>query len=275
MHYKTILVDLGNDPARAERIDAAVGLAIRFDAAVVGLTATGPQLEPFRGAGEEAGKYAALAGDQQDQLAGENLAALQEAVRKGGPTVRYSHVVLQAESGWALATEGRFADLILPPPLEGAGDIPLPMAHEVEYALLNAGRPVLLVRPGAKLALPGHVLIAWDGSRPAARAVSDALPLLALASAVTIMVVSEAEAAPDTVAGERLAAWLSTHGVRATLRVEQGGSPGEVLLRAVQALPADLLVAGGYGRNRLRELVLGGTTRTLVRSVPVPLLMSH
>jgi nucleotide-binding universal stress UspA family protein len=276
MDYKTILVDLGDDPARAARLDAALVLCRRFGAGLVGLTATGTRLEPFRGAGDEAGRYAEQAAANLQRTVDENLATLQAALTSPAATVAYRHVVVGAETGWALATEGRFADLILPPPLQ-AGDNPPPlMAQDAEYALLNAGRPILLVPAGATLARQGHVLVGWDGSQPAARAVSDALPLLAQASAVTVVVVTgDAGEDEQQAGGERLLAWLAAHGVAAWLRVQRGGQPGEVLLQLAQELNAGLLVAGGYGRSRLRERMLGGTTRTLVHQAGVPLLLSH
>ncbi len=276
MDYKTILVELGDDPARAARLEVALALCRRFGAGLVGLTATGTRLEPFRGAGDEAGRYAEQAAAGLQRTVDENLAALQAAMASSTTTVAYRHVVVEAETGWALATEGRFADLVLPPPLQAGDNAPPLMEQEAEYALLNAGRPVLLVPVGAMLAPQGHALVGWDGSRPAARAVSDALPLLAQASTVTVVVVAGERGEDEQQAGgERLLQWLAAHGVPAWLRVQRGGLPGEVLLRLTQELDAGLLVAGGYGRGRLRQRVLGGTTRTLVRHAGVPLLLSH
>lgn len=276
MDYKTILVGLGDDPARAARVEVALALCRRFGAGLVGLTASGTRLEPFRGAGDEAGRYAEQAAADLQRTVDEDLAVLQAAVASSTTAVPYRHVVVAAEAGWALATEGRFADLILPPPLQAGDNAPALMAEDAEYALLNAGRPILLVPAGATLAPQGHVLVGWDGSQPAARAVSDALPLLALASAVTAVVVAGDGGEDEQQAGgERLLQWLAAHGVAAWLRVQRGGQPGEVLLQLTQELNAGLLVAGGYGRSRLRERMLGGTTRTLVRQAGVPLFLSH
>jgi nucleotide-binding universal stress UspA family protein len=146
--------------------------------------------------------------------------------------------------------------------------------------MLNAGRPILLV-PGASVPrIGGHVAIAWNGGREAARAVADALPWLVHASAVTVLVVS---AGKHSTAGEkaayrdsadRLTAWLLSHGIRASLLVGEG-DPDHVLPQLAAKVQADLLVAGGYGRSRLRELVLGGTTRALLRQSDLPVFMSH
>ncbi len=169
----------------------------------------------------------------------ENLAALQAAIASSTAGVTCQQVVIEAEAGWALAMEGRFADLVLPPPLQAGDEAPPLMAEDAEYALLNAGRPMLLIPEGAVLTPQGHALVAWDGSQPAARAVSDALPLLALASHVTVVVVAGADGEDEKEAGgERLLQWLAAHGVEAWLRIERGGQPGEFLLRLARDLGA-------------------------------------
>ncbi|KWR87761.1 universal stress protein UspA [Cupriavidus sp. IDO] len=274
MTFRTILVDLREDSARAARIEAAARLALLFDGSIIGLTATGAQLEPFRGAGEETGKYAALAAEQIRRLAAGHDAVLQKLVKQVAPSIPARQIVMEAEAGWALAREGRFADLILAAPPLADESVPAPMAKAAEYALLNAGRPVLLVPARARPQLPGRVVIAWNASREAARAVADSLPLLRLASSVSIVVVATGDGGPDD-DGARLKTWLASHGVGATLHVEEGGDPDNVLLRVARSLQADLLVAGGYGRSRLSELVLGGTTRALTRQAEVPLFVSH
>ncbi|RDK06375.1 universal stress protein [Cupriavidus lacunae] len=274
MTFRTILVDLREDSARAARIEAAARLAMLFDGSVVGLTATGTQLEPFRGAGEDAGKYAALAAGTIRRLAAEHHAVLQKLVKQVGPSIPARQVLMEAEAGWALATEGRFADLILPALPLADESVPAPMAKAAEYALLNSGRPVMLVPGKVGLHVPGRIVIGWNGSREAARAVADALPMLRLASRVSIVVIATGEGESDD-DGVRLTTWLASHDVEAALHVEDGGDPDHALLRVARDLQADLLVAGGYGRPRLSELVLGGTTRALTRQSEMPVFMSH
>jgi nucleotide-binding universal stress UspA family protein len=277
MDFRTILVDLSEDAARAGRIETAARLAMLFDGSIIGLTATGTQLEPFRGAGEESGQYAALATGYLRRLSAEHKAILDALVKQASPKITTRHIVVEAEAGWALATHGRFADIILP---SADVNMPAPLAGVAEYAMLNAGRPILLVPGPVGPQLAGRVVIAWNGSREAARAVADALPWLSSASAVSILIATTGEklAAGERSAGrdsgQRLAAWLTTHGIHADLHVEQG-DPDEVLPRVASILQADLLIAGGYGRSRLRELVLGGTTRALLRQSALPVFMSH
>ncbi|WP_042878807.1 universal stress protein [Cupriavidus necator] len=275
MHFRTILVDLREDHARAARIEAAARLAAQSGGTVVGLTATGTQLEPFRGAGAEAGSYAGLAAGHLQRLTAAHEAVLKEGTRQVSAAVTTRHFVVEAEAGWALADEGRYADLILPGPPGGDAGIPAPMAGTAEYVLLHAGRPVLLIPGRACPVLPGRVAIAWNGRREAARAVADALPWLASATGVSIVVVEGGADGPDRASGVRLADWLASHGVSADLHVEPGGNPDEVLPRMAMDLHADVLVAGGYGRPRLRELVLGGTTRALLHQAALPVFLSR
>ncbi|CAJ93121.1 Universal stress protein, UspA family [Cupriavidus necator] len=276
MDFRTILVDLSEDSARSARIETAARVAAKFGGSVVGLTATGTNLEPFRGAGEEAGQYAALAASQLHKLVAGHKETLDTLTRQVSPDIPTRHIIIDAESGWALADEGRFADLILPAPPSADADVPALLAGVAEYAMLNAGRPILLVPGAAGPRFGGHVAIAWNGGREAARAVADALPWLAHASAVTALVVSAAAIDEETCrdSGNRLTAWLASHGINADLVVGEG-DPDHVLPQLACKVQADLLVAGGYGRSRLKELVLGGTTRALVRQSSLPVFMSH
>ncbi|SPA31316.1 universal stress protein [Cupriavidus taiwanensis] len=280
MDFRTILVDLSEDAARSARIETAARLAAKSHGSVIGLTATGTQLEPFRGAGEDAGQYAASAASHVRNLADDHRQALDTLVRQVAPGIPARHVVVTAESGWALANEGRFADLILPAPPSAQADVPGLLAAVAEYAMLNAGRPILLVPGGSAPPIGGHVAIAWNGGREAARAVADALPWLAHASAVSVVIVSagksgaEVEKEAFLASADRLAAWLHDHGIHANVLAREG-DPDRVLPGLASEIQADLLVAGGYGRSRLRELVLGGTTRLLLRQSGLPVFMSH
>jgi nucleotide-binding universal stress UspA family protein len=150
-----------------------------------------------------------------------------------------------------------------------------------ESLVMDAGRPVLLLPRSAhdpSFAIR-RVLVAWNGSREAARAVGDAMPLLRRAEAVRVV---SAESASGERDGARLpevdvAAWLARHGVRSELAsvLRDERDVGAWLLSTANDFDADLIVAGAYGHSRIREFVLGGVTRTLLRSMAVPVLMSH
>ncbi|SDP71973.1 Universal stress protein family protein [Ralstonia sp. 25mfcol4.1] len=133
---------------------------------------------------------------------------------------------------------------------------------------------MLVVPPQARLSKIDTALVAWNGRREAARAVCDALPLLQRANRVILLVVMGGKGLWQHGDGE-LVRWLGTHGVQASLVVEEPSSVAGCLLQKALQVSADLLVAGGYGHSRIGELMTGGTTRTLLRNTPVPLLISH
>jgi nucleotide-binding universal stress UspA family protein len=278
MDYRTVLVALGADPACASRVRMAADLAASFGAHVTGVSATGLRLDPIRGAGDDAARHMAASRRRllsQTALQGEILS---EVMAAHAPGVPFSHRVVEEETRWVLAQEARVADLVVMARPVATQEVASLGAREAEYVLLNAGRPVLLVPPEYWRLHGGHVAIAWDGQREAARAVADAMPLLLRASHVTIVGVwddrGEPQADSEPVAGLRH--YLQRHGIVAGVRnVQKSGPVGANLLEAVSALGADMLVAGGYGHARVRELVMGGTTRTLMHQAPVPLLLSH
>lgn len=154
-------------------------------------------------------------------------------------------------------------------------------AEFVETLLLESGRPVLVVPyAGSFTAPPQRVLVAWSGGRESARALHDAGPMLAGAN-VHVLEITSAQPkhwAEETTVGQ-VARVLNARGVHAT--VEEAECPdsdtavGDLLLSRAADLNADLIVMGAYGHSRLRELVLGGVTRTMLKTMTVPVLMSH
>ncbi len=151
-----------------------------------------------------------------------------------------------------------------------------PQGFQPEDIILAAGRPVLGI-PIANVPpkLGSNVLVAWDGSRAAGRAMNDALPLLAGADAVTVLAIGPEE--PARRQAEAATAHLRRHGVAATASRTPGGDleTGDQILAHCEHVHADLVVAGAYGHSRLSEAILGGASRTLLRQMMVPVLMSH
>jgi len=143
---------------------------------------------------------------------------------------------------------------------------------------LGVGRPVLIVpRYGTFETVGERVLVAWNGSREATRAVHDALPLLKLASSVTVLSIDPEHDTGDRIPGADIALHLARHGVAAEGMSTVGLdiSVGDLLLSRAADLGADLIVMGAYGHSRVRELVLGGATRHILQHMTVPVLMSH
>ena len=148
----------------------------------------------------------------------------------------------------------------------------------VEGALFGAGRPVVVVpyiqKTGLKL---DRVMVCWDASRNAARAIADGMPFLTKAKAVEVIIVATEKPKSDEIPGADVGQHLARHGLKVDVkRIVTGGTdvPSTILSHAADS-SADFILMGGYGHSRLREFVLGGATRGILASMTVPVLMSH
>jgi nucleotide-binding universal stress UspA family protein len=147
-----------------------------------------------------------------------------------------------------------------------------------ETTLFEAGRPMILVPYIQKAPLKlDTVMVCWDGSRPAARAIGDAMPLLEKAGRVEIVIVTNERGKQDMIEGADMGQHLARHGLKVEVNRITGGDIdiADVLLSHAADSGADFMVMGGYGHSRLREFVLGGVTRSIFLSMTVPALMSH
>jgi nucleotide-binding universal stress UspA family protein len=157
-----------------------------------------------------------------------------------------------------------------------------PVALAVDRALIEAmltdsGRPLIVVPPGREAFTAARIVVAWDGSAKAARALNDALPFLRVAEAVDVVAVTGEKDHSDSVPGSEVAPHLVRHGVNVTVRnlPAERGDVAETLRRLAIESRAEMLVMGAYVHSRLRQMVLGGTTQSLLKSSPVPLFLSH
>ncbi|MFC4169063.1 universal stress protein [Teichococcus aestuarii] len=154
-------------------------------------------------------------------------------------------------------------------------------ADLAEEVMFDAGRPVLLLPPSPPRDFTARrVLVGWNGRREAARAVGDALPLIQAAEAVQVLSVfaRAEEQASCQVQTEDIARHLARHGATVSAATTMAGGDlqvEDVLLSAAADLGAELLVVGGYGHGRMREMVLGGVTRSLLHGSTIPVLLSH
>jgi nucleotide-binding universal stress UspA family protein len=147
----------------------------------------------------------------------------------------------------------------------------------IEHVLLESGRPLLVVPPGRDTFRADRILVAWDASAKAARAVHDALPFLRAAQDVEVVCVTGEKAMPEGVPGAELAPYLARHGVRVTVAdipVERGDVAQTLRNRATLS-GADMIVMGAFVHSRLRQMVFGGVTQSLLKSCPVPLFLSY
>jgi nucleotide-binding universal stress UspA family protein len=279
MALKDILVHLDASEASASRLDIAVDLAQRHGAHLVGLHVVDVML-PYGVAGDASGAGVALLYEELRKTALEAAAGIEhefrERLRRDGIAGEWR--LVEGIAAEVVPLHARYADLAI----LGQQDPDGAQANAaiLSAALFGSGRPVLVVPYAGRFAAVGRrVLVGWNASREAARAANDALPILAAADGVTVLAVNPERGIGGH--GEEPAAdmalHLARHGVKAT--AEQMVAPevgdAEALLNAAAETNADLLVIGAYGHSRLREFVLGGVTRTLLRSMTVPVLLSH
>jgi nucleotide-binding universal stress UspA family protein len=278
MSYKTIAVHLDTSRRAHARLEIALRLAKQFDAHLTGLFAVfSPDPRSLYVMAGTASYYAT-----HEQLRAERRGALDrlfhaELNRAG---VAGEWITLDEPANLSAPRVARCADLIV----AGQDDPEDPESYVgnafPENLVLTSGRPVLLVPYATSVVQPGgNVVICWDCSREATRAVHDALPFMHGAQRVTILSVNGArgETAAHTRAVD-IARIVSRHGVRVEVKdVETGpdASIGDTLLSETADLGADLLVMGAYGHSRWQELVMGGASRTVLQSMTVPVLMSH
>ena len=150
----------------------------------------------------------------------------------------------------------------------------------IETSLFESGRPLIVVpyiqKEGLKL---DHVVCCWDGSRAAARAINDALPLLVKATAVDLLIVQneKTNTAPNEIRGAEMAKHLARHDAKVEIVTVPAADidVADAILSYVADISGTLIVMGGYGHARLRELILGGVTRDMLKSMTVPVFMSH
>lgn len=283
--FKDILVHLDGGPRSAPRLQVAATLARRAGAQLTGVYVVDiPSAEFFYGAAMPL----AAGGVERvvDQIRAEALAAAAPVEAAFNDLLRREGL----EGAWRLvegnmpatvALHARYADLAV---LGQAN----PYEHRdglgtdavVVSAVMTSGRPVLAVPFAGEFPTVGdRVLVAWNASREAARAVNDAMPLLREASVVTVLAVNPRRGihGHGDVPAADISLHLARHGVKAEAAhtVANDIPDGEALLSYAADIGADLIVAGAYGHSRARELVFGGVTRTLLAEMTAPVLLSH
>jgi nucleotide-binding universal stress UspA family protein len=272
MTLKDILVQVDSTPAGRVRLQLAANIAKRFDAYLTGVfVVPPPELQPpaeVGAAAVELASFIAIVEREAGIVEEEFRATLKrEGVRGEWHTDRGI-----AEVSVAIRAEA--ADLVVLGQYDAArpGGIIAP-----EEVVLSSGRPVLLVPYAGKFESVGEsVLVAWKRTKEAARALHDALPLMAQnRSLVLVTVVKKGNSAEGP--GPGLVAHLARHGLTARCELDptEDLDPADAILSRAADLGADMIVMGAYGHSRLREMIVGGTTRDILDHMTVPVLMSH
>ncbi len=274
MSLKDILVVIDEEPQRDVAGPYALSLAAMFDAHLTGMSVP---LDPLRDA-FAAGIPEAYVVEMKERAdaatatAAERFRDTAHAAGVGTEFVRLDQLSGLVRS--AIGELGRHFDLAITAQPEDGGD---GREAVVDALLFGSGRPVLVVpyihREPARL---DTVVVAWDGSEVAARALSGSNALLRKARTVEVVTVGRGRRSDVDFPGFNIARHLARHGIAADLQHIAGDlDPANALLSHAADSGADLIVMGGYGNMRLRDLIFGGTTRGIMESMTVPVLMAH
>jgi len=206
----------------------------------------------------------------------EIVEAFAEKAKKAG--IAYETEVVEGSQDDILTLYGRYADLIVVGQHGPGGTEQADKSDMPDRLILAAGRPVLVVPYAGRYAgLGRHVVIAWDASRQATRAVNDAMPVLTRADKVSVLSINPASKGLGDAPGADICRHLARHGVKAEASsvTTDEITAADMLLSRLADEGADMIVMGAYGHARWRELVLGGFTRHMLGHMTVPVLMSN
>jgi nucleotide-binding universal stress UspA family protein len=274
---KDIVVNLSVGEKASPACDYAVSVAATFDAHLAGIAFLYDPIVPVSGAGY-------IPADVIDAQERENEEATRAALDRFNTACSRAGVGAEpltlsasfAGVGEQFSRIARRFDLSI----VGQAEPESSAVEEIiaESALFESGRPVIVVpyiqRAPLKL---DNVMVCWDGSRASTRAIADAMPLLAKAGRVEVVIVTNERGKQDEIEGADMGEHLARHGLNVDVKRTALGDidVADVLLSHAADAGSDFMVMGGYGHSRLREFVLGGVTRSIFRSMTVPVLMSH
>lgn len=270
MPIKTILLHLANDGHPTARIAVAADLSRRFSAFVEALYVASPVSMPAAVTGRGA-SYAYIA--EATVIAHEKAEQAEKEVRAALKDCLHSWSVVEGDHVHLLAQRAAFADLAIVSQARVDGMDDVVLLNVPERLPLETSCPTLVLpyEHDTSLPLGQNILIAWKNTREANRAVRNALPFLQTAGTVTLLAPQDEPGVDDLVAS------LQRHGVtlERARNVRAAGDIGETILGCARDTGADLLVMGAYGHSRLREMVLGGATRSVLENLHLPVLLSH
>ncbi|MGI9304095.1 MAG: universal stress protein [Gammaproteobacteria bacterium] len=278
MTLRDILVHVDESKACGKRLEAAALLAQKHRARLTGLYVITPVPMP-------AYAGSALPTEVFERQKEATKAAAQEAESSFG-TITQPY---QLDTDWQLdkgdladriSAHSRYADLLVIGQAERDVLGYAPGTSTQDRVVLECGRPVMLIPySGSQETIGDRILVAWNGSLEAVRAINDALPLLKMAREVTLFAISSRSDAEteNAMGNEDMRDHLTRHDVTVTAEVVQGKNrhAGNILLSNAAEHDTDLIVMGAYGHPRVCEWALGGATRHMLQHMTVPVLMSH
>jgi nucleotide-binding universal stress UspA family protein len=273
---KDIVVNLGlgtNNPTG----EYAVSIAEAFGAHLLGVAVSYEPIIPGTVMGGVPPEIIESQRAESNNKAQTAIARFEQAAKRAGISME-TRVLNASVSGAAdqIGRIGRRFDLVVVSQPQRKDSLPDEVVDE--GVLFESGRPVIFVPYIQKGAMKAdRIMVCWDGSRTAGRAVADAMPFLKKAKQIEIVIVSNKPAKDDELPGADLGKHLARHGLKVDIkRITSSDTdvPSTILSHAADS-SADMIVMGGYGHSRLRQFILGGVTRGMLESMTVPVLMSH
>lgn len=273
---KNILIHLDASKHSASRIETAISLAKRHEAHLTGVyVVTHPEIPPFVQAGISAeiidAQINAAVEDGERVLAQFDARASAEGLEREGRLV-------EGTLSDVLADHGRYFDLLVVGQYDPDDDNLYAVDDMPDRLIMSVGRPVLVVPyAGNYPSIGNNVIVSWDASRQATRAVNDAMSILEASPKVTVLSINPDEKGLGEAPGADICLHMARHGVKATSQgiTANDIDPADMLLSRAADNSADLIVMGAYGHARWREIALGGFTRHMLAHMTVPVLMSN
>jgi nucleotide-binding universal stress UspA family protein len=279
MPLKSIAVFIDSSPAGEQRISYAVSMASRHGAHLIGIFAVPPMWDDSPAESFVRGQQAVrrvIASHQSSEAAATDVAKRSFSAGCAREDISFEfRSFRQDDVNDSAALNSLHTDLVI---VGGSRPGGLPGDRSAETLLLATGVPFLLLPDPWARSAAEHVVVAWNASREARRAIGDALPLLVGALSVTVLVVDpQKNPRHGDEAGADVAHYLSRHGAKVAVEQVQshGDAVASVILAYAQRHATDLIVVGAYSHARTTEMIFGGVTRSLLRDAAVPLLIAH
>jgi nucleotide-binding universal stress UspA family protein len=274
---KDLVVNLSVGASRDAAGPYAISVAEAFGAHAAGIAFSYEPVIPPTIMGTIPASFVESQREENDRAANDARAKFDEAARRAGVSSE-SRTLSASLAGSAdrFATIARRFDLAVVGQAEP--DRAAPEELIVENALFSSGRPVLVVPYIQKAELTlDRVMVCWDASRNAARAIADAMPFLKRARVIDVVIVASELIKSDEIPGADIGQHLARHDLKVEVRriVSPDTDVASTILSHAADTAADFIVMGGYGHSRLREFILGGATRGMLQAMTLPTLMSH
>lgn len=274
--YKSIFVPcFPSESATTSAVEYAAALAAKNSGHVTVRVYGSRIMQPFSMASGIAGGYVKSANDATQTQVDSSVEMIRTHYGSAGFVLDVQGIVQQHHELIAnVAHHGRLHDIAV---TDRLADVLSEGRAMMEELLFSSGRPVIVVPPKMSGFAARRILVGWDGSARAARAVHDAMPLLKSADQVQLVCINQDKDASKLVPGAEFAPFLARHNVNVDLVdiAEKDSSAGEILCQQAMLAKADMIVMGAFSHTRFRQLVLGGATQTMLEKAPVPVFFSY